>query len=124
MHYPAHFLLLCMMLVFAVYGDLRNHRISNRLTLVGLIVGLGLQSVEGGLQDLTSGLLGAAIGLACFAPFYFLRAMGAGDLKLVGRWWVPFSALGGHFTRPPYFNCSPEDSARLVMCCGAPCVPR
>jgi prepilin peptidase CpaA len=96
MDHFANFSLLWVMLLFAVYGDLRNHRISNRLTLVGLMAGLGLQSIEGGLQGLTSGLLGAVIGLACFAPFYFLRAMGAGDLKLlaaVGAFLGPQGAL-------------------------------
>jgi prepilin peptidase CpaA len=29
------------------------------------------------------GLYGAAVGLACFMPFYLLRAMGAGDVKLL-----------------------------------------
>jgi len=88
--------MLCAILAIASYGDVRNHRISNTLSLVGLITALGLQLLGSGLHGLTSGLLGAGIGLACFAPFYLLRAMGAGDVKLlaaVGAFLGPQGAL-------------------------------
>jgi prepilin peptidase CpaA len=89
-------LCLAALLACAVYSDLRFHRISNQLTVLGLVVALGLQTVGGGLQGLTSWLLGAAVGLVCFAPFYLLRAMGAGDVKLlaaVGAFIGPIGAL-------------------------------
>ena len=75
--------LLCAILAIAVYGDVRSHRISNTLSLLGLITGLGLQYLGSGLQGMASGLLGVGVGLACFAPFYLLRSMGAGDVKLL-----------------------------------------
>ena len=75
--------LLCTMLAIAVYGDVRSHRISNTLSLLGLVAGLGLQYLGNGLQGVASGLLGAGVGLACFTPFYMLRSMGAGDVKLL-----------------------------------------
>ena len=75
--------LLCAILAIAVYGDVRRHRISNTLSLLGLTAGLGLQYLGSGLQGVTSGLLGVGVGLACFAPFYLLRSMGAGDVKLL-----------------------------------------
>jgi prepilin peptidase CpaA len=83
MHSPIGLLLLAALLAVAVYSDLRRHRIPNALTGLGVIAGLGLQAVGGGLHGLTSGLLGVGVGLACFAPFYLLRAMGAGDVKLL-----------------------------------------
>lgn len=83
MHNLVVLALLCAILAVAVYGDVRNHRISNTLSLLGLMAGLGLQYVASGLQGVTSGLLGVGVGLACFAPFYLLRAMGAGDVKLL-----------------------------------------
>lgn len=79
----ANFLMLSAVLVPAVYGDLRNHRISNKLSLLGVVAGLGLDAIGDGTQGFTTGLLGIAGGLACFAPFYLLRGMGAGDVKLL-----------------------------------------
>lgn len=89
-------LFLCVMLAIAIQSDLRRHRIPNQLSLLGLIVGLGLQTLTGGLHGLAFGLLGAGVGLACFAPFYLLRGMGAGDVKLlaaVGAFLGPRGAL-------------------------------
>jgi prepilin peptidase CpaA len=83
MHNLVLLALLCSILAVAVYGDVRRHRISNTLSLLGLMAGLGLQYLGSGLHGATSGLLGAGVGLACFAPFYLLRAMGAGDVKLL-----------------------------------------
>jgi len=79
---------LCAILTVAVYSDIRRHRISNTLNLLGLVAGLGSQLLGHGLPGMTSGLLGACVGLACFGPFYWLRAMGAGDVKLL-------AAVGG-----------------------------
>jgi prepilin peptidase CpaA len=96
MHSFANFALLSAIVVPAVYGDLRNHRISNKLSLLGILAGLGLATVGAGLQGLTTGLLGVGVGLACFAPFYLLRGMGAGDVKLlaaVGAFLGPLGAL-------------------------------
>jgi prepilin peptidase CpaA len=96
MHNHVTLLLVPAILAQAVYTDLRSHRISNRLTFFGLLAGLGLQCFGTGLQGLTAGLLGAGVGLACFAPFYLLRAMGAGDVKLlaaVGAFLGPQGAL-------------------------------
>ena len=75
--------LICAILAVAVYHDIRTHRIPNMLTLLGLLAGLLLQIIGHGLHGVTSGLLGAGVGLVCFAPFYLRRAMGAGDLKLL-----------------------------------------
>ena len=83
LHSPIGLLCLTAILVGAVYSDLRRHRIPNALSGLGIVVGLGLQTAGGGLHGLTSGLLGVTVGLACFAPFYLLRAMGAGDVKLL-----------------------------------------
>jgi prepilin peptidase CpaA len=75
--------LLCAVLTAAVYSDVRSHRIPNTLSLLGLVAGLALQFLGHGLSGMAAGLLGAGVGLGCFAPFYLLRAMGAGDLKLL-----------------------------------------
>jgi prepilin peptidase CpaA len=80
----------------AVLVDLRRHRIPNSLVLVAFLTALALQSAAGGWQGLSTGLLGAATGLVCFMPFYLLRGMGAGDVKLlacVGAFLGPKGAL-------------------------------
>ena len=83
MHNALALCLLAAMLAIAVYMDITRHRIPNELNLVGLCAGLALQGVTGGLSGLLSGVLGGLVGLACFAPFYVLRGMGAGDVKLL-----------------------------------------
>jgi len=83
MHQLAISALLCAILAVGAYGDIRAHRISNALSLFGLVAGLALQFLGNGLHGVTSGLLGAGVGLGCFAPFYLLRGMGAGDVKLL-----------------------------------------
>ena len=97
MHKLAASTLLCAILAVAVYTDIRTHRISNTLSLLGLVAGLALQFLGHGLQGVTSGLLGAGVGLGCFAPFYLLRAMGAGDVKLLAAVGAVLGPQGAFF---------------------------
>jgi prepilin peptidase CpaA len=83
MHSFTDLVLLSGILATAVYSDLRWHRIPNWLSVTGLVAGLVLQTVATGAHGLVSGVLGAGVGLVCFAPLYLLRAMGAGDVKLL-----------------------------------------
>jgi len=88
----------------AVLHDLLFRRIPNGLVLLGMMLGLfiqsylhpgaGLFSDPGGSLGLDGALLGALTGLALFLPLYALRAMGAGDVKLLamlGVWLGPAS---------------------------------
>jgi prepilin peptidase CpaA len=68
---------------WAVREDLLAHRIPNRLTGPLLAAGILLQFAKGGWSGIPDALLGALIGLAVLLPFYFIRAMGAGDVKLL-----------------------------------------
>ena len=89
-------LLLAPLLAVAVVSDVRRHRIPNWLCLVGLTAGLGVQYWLGGWHGAIQALLGACVGLLGFMPFYLLRAMGAGDVKLlaaVGSFLGPQGAL-------------------------------
>ena len=67
----------------AVIDDLRRRRISNRITMTGLAVGLLLGVIHGGWRGLGMALAGAALGFGLFLIFYWLGGMGAGDLKLM-----------------------------------------
>lgn len=84
---------LILLLLVAVATDIRRHRIPNVLVLTGLIAGTAFQCIP--YQDgtflsapfpdsgLVTALAGIAIGFFCPLPLYLLRAMGAGDVKLL-----------------------------------------
>ena len=68
----------------AAINDLATRRIPNRLLLAGLgcALLLHLLSAQPGAA-LLAALAGLALGLALFLPFYLLRGMAAGDVKLM-----------------------------------------
>jgi len=98
---------LVLIVVTAGIYDLRYRRIPNWLVLVGLALGFGLNTFSFHLAGLTRAGLGMGVALLVYFPLYLLRAMGAGDAKLMaalgsivgpGNWIVLFVAtaiLGG-----------------------------
>jgi prepilin peptidase CpaA len=79
--------LLWLLLLAAAGSDLRSRRIPNALALAGALAGLALSCAPDGIGWRDS-LAGMAIGLAALLPMYLLRALGAGDVKLM-------AAVGG-----------------------------
>lgn len=77
-------LLLALVTVAAIY-DLRYRRIPNWLTLSGVLSGLGVNVflADQWWQGLKFSLLGLAAGFALYFALYAIRAMGAGDVKLM-----------------------------------------
>ena len=86
---------LTLVMLMAVESDLRERRIPNTLVLLALLAGLTLNTFgpangreglfsyfPGALGPLTA-LAGALTGLGLLLPLYALRAMGAGDVKLL-----------------------------------------
>jgi len=71
------------MLAAAIWTDCREHRIPNGAVLVVLAAALGLQILANGPGGLGAWAGGLLAGGALFLPFYFARAMGAGDVKLM-----------------------------------------
>lgn len=67
----------------AVYWDVRERRVPNRLVLAGLITALIAHVLISGLSGLWMFLTGALAGLLVLLPFNLLRLMGAGDVKLM-----------------------------------------
>ena len=70
--------------VIAGITDFRSRRIPNWLTLPGIVVGVGLNTIAAGMHGLKISLLGAGLGLLLLLPFVWLRSLGAGDWKLAG----------------------------------------
>jgi len=74
---------LTVFLLAAVYTDLASRKIPNRLVYSGLGVAIVCQTMLSSGMGLWVSLQGMGLGLAIFLPMYFLRAMGAGDVKLM-----------------------------------------
>lgn len=98
---------MALLLIAAVRQDIRSYRIPNAFVFWGAGLGLLLNAVmpEGfgfanqipGGVGVLSALSGLAIGLVALLPMYLLRAMGAGDVKLmalVGAYLGPDDVLG------------------------------
>ena len=77
------YLVAIMIAGIACITDLRSRRISNRLVVTGLGIGLVLNLLLGSWAGLGWSLLGGLLGLALFFPFFALGGMGAGDVKLL-----------------------------------------
>ncbi len=75
--------LMAVVLILSAYYDLTSHRIPNGLSLGGAAIALVYSSVIGGTDGFLMAAGGFAVGLGLFLPFYLLRAMGAGDVKLL-----------------------------------------
>ena len=75
-------LAVCLVTV-AVYFDLRYRRIPNLLIVSGLSAGLLLNVWQAGASGGGMALIGALAGFGLLLPFYVLRGVGAGDVKLL-----------------------------------------
>jgi len=81
-------ILLTLVLGAAVY-DVRYRRIPNWLTVSGVLIGLALNAFLGrvdlspGIPALRFSLVGFAVAFGVYVLLYAIRAMGAGDVKLM-----------------------------------------
>ncbi|HEX5437018.1 MAG TPA: A24 family peptidase [Gemmatimonadaceae bacterium] len=71
-----------LLLLWACATDLRSRRIPNELVLCTALLGVVFSVVrQPALHGLVQSLVGLAVGLAIWFPFYLLKMIGAGDVK-------------------------------------------
>lgn len=75
--------LLCVLLLVAVYFDLRFYRIPNRLILTGIVSGAIYRCLIPGGQHIVSYMAGMGAVFLILIPFYKIHACGGGDVKLL-----------------------------------------
>lgn len=75
---------MALLLSGAVWFDVRSHRIPNGLVAAGIVCGLLLNNLLPSGIGIIAALQGLGLGLLLLLPLYVLRAMGAGDVKLMG----------------------------------------
>src|SRR5208282_6239117 len=83
--------------LIAAIVDFRTHRIPNWLTVPAFFLGLGLRTAISGWAGAKASLEGAGLALILLLPLVLMRALGAGDWKLMG-------AVGA-FLGPVLFLC-------------------
>lgn len=107
------YVILAWLMCMVVLSDLLEHRIPNAYISIALLLGLalntfgpanghdGLLAYFPGALGFWPALWGGLIGLLLFLPLYFVKAMGAGDVKLM-------MALG--------VFVGPVDALNLALC--------
>ena len=82
--------LFTLLLAGACVSDLRSRRIPNAIVVALMLGGIGYSlATMAPIAVLQHALGGGAVGLALWLPFWFLRVLGAGDVKLAaasGTW--------------------------------------
>jgi prepilin peptidase CpaA len=77
-------MLVLLFTLYAGYVDGRTHRIPNWLTVAGFSAGLAVHSFLNGWRGALISLEGTLLALTILLPFVLLKALGAGDWKLMG----------------------------------------
>lgn len=85
-------ILLAALVLIAAAFDLRTRRIPNWLCAAGLLAGFACQIAQSGWIGAREAGLGMGIALVVYVPLFALRAVGAGDVKLM--------AAAGAFSGP------------------------
>jgi prepilin peptidase CpaA len=70
--------------LIAGWIDYRSRRIPNWLTVTGAALGIPVQLMLHGWHGMAISIEGMGLALMCLLPLVLLRAMGAGDWKLMG----------------------------------------
>ena len=90
-------LALALICSIAIWHDLRARRIPNTLIAAGAAAAFLLQALLPASAGIRTSLAGFGTGLLLLLPFYAMRTLGAGDVKLmavVGAFLGPWGVLG------------------------------
>ena len=90
-------ILICVLLI-ASFVDIFCYRIPNLWIGIGMAAGLVLTAKEGGLPMLAQALLQMCIIFIVCYPFYLMKGIGAGDIKL-------FMMLGCYVKGTTFLHC-------------------
>lgn len=74
-------ILICVLLI-ATFVDIFSYRIPNLWIGVGMTAGLVQMALQSGIPSLLQSLFQMIIIFAAFYPFYLMKGLGAGDVKL------------------------------------------
>lgn len=77
------FAILIAFVLVAAAIDVRSHRIPNWLVVAGALTGVLYQALSPYDRGVLAALGGLAVGFVALLPLYLMRAMGAGDVKLM-----------------------------------------
>lgn len=75
--------ILLLLLSVAAWQDFQRYHIANQLVFFGAVVGILLNVLLPAGLGISDALLGWSVGLLLLLPFYLLRLMAAGDVKLL-----------------------------------------
>jgi len=94
---PVFQILLALMVMTGGVFDIRERRVPNWLTIAGVLAGIGLNTFLYETDGLWFALKGMGLALLVYFPLFAIRAMGAGDAKMmaaVGAMVGPWNWLG------------------------------
>ncbi len=94
---PASAFLLMILVTIAGLIDIHSRRIPNWLTVTGAVLGVSLNGFLYGWPGVWFACKGLGLAMLVYLPFFALRGMGAGDVKLmaaVGSLVGPWNWLG------------------------------
>lgn len=114
-------------LLAAVICDIRVAKIPNVITFPGMIIGIIYHGASHGVIGAGLSIAGLVVGSTVFLPFYLLKGMGAGDIKLMGavgalvglKGVIPaivFTALAGGIYALVFILCNPRILKRYIYC--------
>lgn len=91
-------ILLVLLVGVSALTDLWKGRVYNAVTVPGILLGLALSAQRGGAEGILDVLCAVVFTIIFLFPFYSMRGLGAGDIKLL-------AAVSGFLPSKEYLLC-------------------